>query len=78
MGDAFAAGAEPCRFVGDLNSSDLSALRKIHHRKAVRRAKLCEDPATRAVGVILNYYRIYRIVVLNLPCDFLALEIKND
>jgi len=52
------AAAEPCRLVRGLNSSHLRALGKIHHREAVQRAKVYEDPATRAVGVILNCYRI--------------------
>src|SRR5207249_5153986 len=60
------AAAEPCRLVRRLNSGHLRALGKIHHREAVRRAKVYEDPATRAVGVILNCYRIYGTVVLNL------------
>ena len=68
----------PVGFVGILNSGHLLALRKIHHREAVQRAKVYEDPATRAVGVILNRYRIYSSVVLNLPSGFHLLEIKDD
>src|SRR6266849_2943585 len=72
------AAAEPCRLVRGLNSSYLLALGKIHHREAVQSAKVYEDPATRAVGVILNCYRIYSRVVLNLPSGFHLLEIKDD
>src|SRR5262249_2678105 len=72
VGVAFAppAAAEPCRLVRGLNSSHLCALGKIHHREAVQSAKVYEDPATRAVGVILDCYRIYSTVVLNLPSGF--------
>src|SRR5262245_30457788 len=72
------AAAEPCRLVRGLNSSHLRALGKIHHREAVQSAKVYEDPATRAVGVILNCYRIHSTVVLNLPGSFHLLEIKDD
>src|SRR6266436_4532100 len=72
------AGAEPCRLVRGLNSGHLRALGKIHHREGVQSAQVYEDPATRAVGVILNCYRIYSGVVLNLPSGFHLLEIKDD
>src|SRR4029077_3590869 len=72
------AAAEPCRLVRSFNSGYLRALGKIHHREAVQSAKVYEDPATRAVGVILNCYRIYSTVVLNLPSGFHLLEIKDD
>src|SRR5438105_12069673 len=80
VGVAFAppAAAEPCRLVRGLDSRHVRALRKIHHREAVQRAKVYEDPATRAVGGILNCNRIYSSVVLNLPSGFLLLEIKDD
>src|SRR5712692_7566014 len=70
--------AEPFRLVRGLNSGHLHALGKIHHREAVQRAKVYEDPATRAVGVILNCDRIYSRVVLNLPSGFHLLEIEDD
>src|SRR5437762_14344597 len=72
------AAAGPCRLVMGLDSGHLRALGKIHHREAVQSAKVDEDPATRAVGVILNCYRIYARVVLNLPSGFHPLEIKDD
>src|SRR5712664_2327039 len=72
------AAAEPCRLVRSLNSGHLRALGKIHHREAVQSAEVYEDPATRAVGVILNCYRIDSRVVLNLPGGFHLLEIKDD
>src|SRR5438876_12370485 len=80
VGVAFAppAAAEPCRLVRCLNSGHLRSLGKSHHREAVQSAKVYEDPATRAVGVILNCYRIYSRVVLNLPSGFHPLEIKDD
>src|SRR5262249_32282359 len=80
VGVAFAppAAAEPCRLIRRLNSCHLRALRKIHHREAIQSTKVYEDPATRAVGVILNCYRIYSTVVLNLPSGFHLLEIKDD
>src|SRR6266567_1019857 len=64
VGVAFApsAAAEPCRLVRGLDSGHLRALGKIHHREGVQRAKAYEDPATRAVGVIFNRYRIYSSV----------------
>src|SRR5215469_17311385 len=78
VGVAFAppTAAEPCRLIRGLNSGHLRALGKIHHRETVQSAQVYEDPATRAVGVILNCYRIYSTVVLNLPSNFHLLEIK--
>src|SRR5439155_324016 len=80
VGVAFAspAAAESCRLVRRLDSGHLRALGKIHHREGVQSAKVYEDPATRAVGVILNCYRIYSSIVLNLPGGFHLLEIKDD
>src|SRR5262252_7557879 len=80
VGVAFAppAAAEPCRLVGGLNSGYLRALGKIHHREAVQGAKVYEDPATGAIWVVLNRYRIYSRVVLNLPSGFHLFEIKDD
>src|SRR5438105_8990548 len=80
VGVAFAppAAAEPCRLVRSLDSGHFRALGKIHDREAVQSAKVYEDPATRAVGVILNCYRIYARVVLNLPSGFHLSEIKDD
>src|SRR5262245_43053834 len=80
VGVAFAppAAAEPCRLVGGLDSGYLRSLGKIHHREAVQRAKVYEDPVTRAVGVILDGDRIYSGVVLNLPSGFHLFEIKDD
>src|SRR5262252_8743462 len=72
------AGAEPCRLVRGLNSGHLRALGEIHHREAVQSAKVYEDPAARAVRVILDCYRIYSGVVLNLPSGFHLFEIKDD
>ena len=37
-----------------------------------------EDAAARAIGVILDYDRIYPIVVVNLPSNFHLLKIKDD
>src|SRR5580704_2693889 len=71
-----AAAAEPFRLVGRLDSGHLRALIKIHNRDLVDNAKIYEDPVTRAVGVILNYYGIYHSVVLNLPSGFHLLEIN--
>src|SRR5262245_29984476 len=80
VGVAFAppAATEPCRLVRGIHSSLIRALGKSHHREAVQSAKVYKDPATRAVGVILNCYRIYSAVVLNLPSGFHLLEIKDD
>src|SRR5437016_3371072 len=72
------AAAKSCRLVRSLNSGHLRALGKIHDREGVQSAKVYEDPATRAVGVILNGDRIYSTVVLNLPSGFHLLEIKDD
>src|SRR5258705_13356162 len=79
VGVAFAppAAAEPCRLVRGLDSGYLRALGKIHHRKAVQSAKVYEDPTTRAVGIILNCYRIDSRVLLNLPGGFHLLEIEH-
>src|SRR6267378_2970519 len=80
VGVAFAppAVAEPCRLVRSLNSGHLRALGKIHHREGVQSAKVYEDPAARAVGVIFNRDRIYSRVVRNLPSGFHLLEIEDD
>src|SRR5215469_3241140 len=77
VGVAFAppAAPEPRRLVGGLDSGHLRALGEVHHRETVQSAKVYEDPATRAIGVILNCYRIYPTVVLNLPRGFHLLEI---
>src|ERR1044072_4659339 len=80
VGVAFAppAAAESCRLVRSLDSGDLRALGKIDHREGVQRAKVDEDPATRAVGIILDGDRIHSRVVLNLPGGFHLLEIEDD
>src|SRR5579872_1885630 len=79
MGVAFAspAAAEPGGRVRSLNSSHFLMGGKIHYREAVQSAKVYEDPATRAVGVILNGDRIYSRIVRNLPSRFHLLEVKH-
>src|SRR5437588_10719836 len=79
VGVAFAppAAAEPGRLVRGLNSGHLRALGKIHYREAVQSAKVYEDPATRAVGVILNCDPVYSTIVLNLPICFHLLATKD-
>src|SRR5439155_19412590 len=79
VGVAFAppAAAEPCRLVRGLDSGHLRVLGKIHHREAVQSAKVYEDPATRAVGVIVKSYWIYSSVVLKPPTGFHSSELND-
>src|SRR6202163_1631019 len=70
--------SETAGLIRQLDSGHLRPFCEVDNSESVKRRKLNENAAGRAVGICLKGHRAYWAVELDFPCHLLAVEINHS